>query len=183
MNYIRFHDIVQPNQSETKRLMERIQAVITSRTIISTTSTTSLHYEMPTTYLKQPKSLGQETSHNNMPDFTRVKEWTSEDISYWFDQQHIMKQIHNLYKFQSGIEMLDYAQILLKDPDGQHKIYSQLFTQKYEGELLPPHEFTRFVKAMEQFVKEYSPKSSINKHSTLPVTSAPQMPSRACIII
>lgn len=159
MKYIRFRNPNEPKQSEISDLMERIRAEISPGKNIIATSAAPSHYE--TTRESAPlKSAVRETSPTTA-DLPPISEWTPSDIRRWFDQHGIMSELHDLFRFRSGTEMLDYAQTLVNNRDVQERTYSEIFTQKYQGQLLPPHEFNRFAKALQQLMKENSVVHSI----------------------
>ncbi|CAF1420355.1 unnamed protein product [Adineta ricciae] len=112
----------------------------------------SAHSENPAE-LVPSKSPVQETSSVTV-DLPPIDKWAASDIRRWFQQEGIMDEIYDLYRFRSGLEMLDYAQILSKDRYEQRKIYSQIFKYKHRDQILPPHEFHRFAKAMARLLKE-----------------------------
>ncbi|CAF4765792.1 unnamed protein product, partial [Rotaria sp. Silwood2] len=69
-------------------------------------------------------------------------------------------ELRDLFDFQTGEEMLDYAQLLVKDREKQMNIYAKIFAKKYNGSDMPPHEFNRFAKALEQLLRD-NPRSPI----------------------
>ena len=182
MKYIRFRNVNEPNQSEITDLIERIQAEISrGKNINSTSAIVPLHHDIIDESTQQ-KNLAQETSLVTV-DLPPVSQWTPVNIRHWFNQQGILEQIYYLYGFRSGIEMLDYAQTLSEDRDMQQKTYSQVFTQKYQGQLLPPHEFTRFAKAMEELLKENSTEYLTDKQRTQSKTPTFNKKSSICVIL
>lgn len=74
-----------------------------------------------------------------------------------------MREIHDLFQFRSGIEMVDYAQDLSKDRDAHRQIYPEIFRQQYRGQLLLPHQFNRFAKAMEELSQDYPRNQSVGQ--------------------
>ncbi|CAF3396238.1 unnamed protein product [Rotaria sp. Silwood2] len=104
-------------------------------------------------------------------------QWTSTngDIHTWFEHHRLSIELRDLFDFQTGEEMLDYAPLLVKDREKQMNIYARIFAKKYNGSDMPPHEFNRFAKALEQLQRD-NPRSVIktnpstsNKSSTCTV--------------
>ncbi|CAF1460409.1 unnamed protein product [Adineta steineri] len=181
MKYIRFRNTNEPKHSEIADLMERVRAEISPGKNINTTLTAPLHHETHNELIRQKSPLQEIQS--TIIDFPPIREWTRSDIHLWFNQHDIMEEIYDLFRFISGTEMLDYAQTLAEDRDRQQKTYSQIFTQKYRGQLLPPHEFSRFSKAMEQLLKENSTEHSIDTQLKQSTTSRSNKKSSTCIIL
>ena len=154
MKYIRFRNVNEPNQLEITSLIERIQTELSSDKHSIPTSVAPVHHESSGEGIR-PTSRAEEI-HPRTTDLPPVSEWTSVDIRRWFKHEGIMDQIHDMFAFRSGKEMLDYAQMLLENQDKHQDIYSQIFAQKYKGQLLPPHEFIRFTNAMNQLLKDNS---------------------------
>ncbi|UJR17652.1 hypothetical protein I4U23_004548 [Adineta vaga] len=181
MKYIRFRNTNEPKQSEIQDLIERVRTEITHDKNIIINLTAPSHYDTSKEVIQQKSPI--EDIHSTTVVFPPITEWTTSDIRQWFYQHGIMDEIHDLFRFQSGIEMLDYAQILVRNRDEQEKIYTQIFTQKYSGQLLPPHEFNRFVKAMEQLFKENSTEDTTNKETKQLTTLKSSKKSSTCMIL
>ncbi|CAF4737628.1 unnamed protein product, partial [Rotaria socialis] len=68
-------------------------------------------------------------------------------------------QFRDLFNFQTGEEMLNYAQMLVKDREKHMNTYARIFAQKYNGADMPPHEFNRFATASEKLLRGNRPAS------------------------
>ncbi|CAF3398201.1 unnamed protein product, partial [Rotaria sp. Silwood2] len=74
---------------------------------------------------------------------------TNGDIHAWFEHHRLSIELRDLFDFQTGEEMLDYAQLLVKDHEKQMNIYAKIFAKKYNGSDMPPHKCNRFAKVLE----------------------------------
>ncbi|CAF1675507.1 unnamed protein product [Rotaria magnacalcarata] len=90
-----------------------------------------------------------------------VDQWTSTsgDIHMWFAYNQLSTQFRDLFNFQTGEEMLNYAQMLVKDREKHMNTYARIFAQKYNGADMPPHEFNRFATASEKLLRDNRPSS------------------------
>jgi hypothetical protein len=163
MKYIRFRDIQQLEKNKMTELMNTILSTFPSSKSIDRENR-SLSLPVNQMINSNPISLDQPTSTNN-------------DIHTWFAQQRISIELRNLFDFQSIKEMLDYAELLIKDREKQMNIYARIYSQKYHGNDMPPHEFNRFANALEELLKEKRPSSS-SVRSKSAITNK----SNACII-
>jgi hypothetical protein len=103
---------------------------------------------------------------------------TTNDIHKWFAEHRISTQLRDLFDFQSTEEMLDYAELLIKDREKQMNIYAKIFAEEYDGKSLRPHEFNRFANALEQLLKEKRPSSTSVKPKS-PIL----IKSKTCVIL
>ena len=166
MKYIRIRDIIRPEQS---KMIEILDTVLLSLSSV-TASTDEKH---PTSHSSMISSQCHSISTSNVPitEITSIHRpfdpWTSnsDDIKAWFSHNKISKQIRDLFDFQTGEEMLDYAQLLINDRDKQMNVYAKVYRQTYGGNEMAPHEFNRFAKALEKLYKEHCSSSSITKES------------------
>ncbi|CAF4890588.1 unnamed protein product [Rotaria sp. Silwood1] len=144
MKYIRFRDCSQPDQVKMTELLNTILAALPSSRPLICENLPSPHHHQET---PQPVSIAIQST---TPTFRPVDQWTStdSDIHAWFASNQISIELHDLFNFRTGEEMLDYAQLLIEDRRQQMNIYAKIFTQKYHGRELPPHEFNRFAKAL-----------------------------------
>jgi hypothetical protein len=135
MKYIRFRDIEQLDKNKLTELLNTILSSIQDNHVLSQHSIESLPVVNVTSV-----PIDQQIS-------------TSNDVDTWFAEHRISKQLRDIFDFQSYEEMLDYAELLIKDRDQQMNIYAKIFLQKYGNEM-PPHEFYRFASALERLLKE-----------------------------
>ena len=182
MNYIRFHDVKQPINTEITQLIDRIRAELSKHmdAAVPVTSAAPLHYEVSSSPAQQKSSV--EETYQSTIVLAPIEQWTLADIHLWFAQQHILEQLRDLYQFQSGTEILEYAQDLVNDRVIQQQTYSRLFAKKYEGDELPPHQFNRFANAMSQLLKENSVGHDVAKKTLSSPSNTPQTKSGACVI-
>lgn len=163
MKYIRFRNIDQLDKNKMNELLN---------TIVSTFSTSD---EDNLTHTDPISTIINVIDSSVLPIDQQIS--TDNDIHKWFSQHRISTQFRDLFDFQTIDEMLDYAQLLIKDREKQMNIYARIFSQKYHGNDMPPHEFNRFAIALEQSLKEKRPASASGKsNSSTPVKS------KTCII-
>lgn len=174
MKYVRFRDLLQPEQAKMSELLNTILG--------SLSPSTSLVHEKPPLSIQQPsQTLPISTAIVEKPSTLRpFNQWTSEgnDIAIWFSHYRISPKIRDLFEFQSGKEMLDYAELLVRDRENQMNTYTKVFTEKYNGSVMPPHEFYRFTTAMEELLNTNRSSLSSAKRNSSPVTK-----SSTCIIL
>ncbi len=113
-----------------------------------------------------------------------VDQWTQDDIRHGFVENYILDELHDLYQFRTVNEMLDYVQELVHHRDKHREKYEDLFSKKYDGAKLPPHEFMRFAKALEHLLNNNSSKlvSPIKQQPSTSTTSTKQK-SSSCVIL
>lgn len=174
MKYVRFRNPDEPKQSEIMTLIERIRAEISVGNTPIIRSTAPPHHEP----LNEPVR-----PQNDVTERPPIAQWRVDEIERWFQQHGIMEDIYELYRFRSGTEMLDYARILAKNRDEQQKVYTQIFAQKYGGQLLPPHEFHRFANAMEELRKENAIEHPDDQQSAPSMALKSNKPSSTCILV
>jgi hypothetical protein len=158
LKYIRFRDLLEPNPDKSSELLNTVlSSLAPSDKPLKTTAPPPSQGDSPSVSF---------TDHNLRP----FNQWTSsgKDIAAWFAHHHLSNQLRDLFDFQSGEEMLDYAQLLMKDRENQMQIYANIYAEKYHSSQLPPHEFIRFAKALEQLVKDQQLSSSPGK-SDVPI--------------
>jgi hypothetical protein len=182
MNYIRFRDVKQPIPTETTQLIDRIRAELSKHmdAAVPVTSVVPLHDEVSSSPAQQKSSV--EETYQSTAVLAPIEQWTHADIHLWFAQQHILEQLRDLYQFQSGTEMLEYAQDLVNDRVTQQQTYSRLFVKKYGGDELPPHQFNRFANAIGQLLKENSVGHDVVKKALSPPSNTSQTKSGACLL-
>ncbi|CAF2895251.1 unnamed protein product [Rotaria sp. Silwood2] len=168
MKYIRFRDSGQSDQVKMTELLNTILATLPlSGSLICANLSSSLHHQ------PAPHPI-HNVIQSTTATFRSVNQWTSTDgdILAWFTSNEISIELHDLFNFRIGEEMLDYAQLLIEDRRQQMNIYAKIFAQKYHGNELPPHEFNRFAKALEQLLKENRPSVSVtNPNASVPIKS------------
>ncbi|CAF1040417.1 unnamed protein product [Rotaria sordida] len=170
MKYIRFRDL-QPEQTKMVELLNTILLSLKSMDHENLPSPSQHH----TITLSVAGTTAEETSILRPFD-----QWTStgNDVASWFAHHRISRKLRDLFEFQTGKEMLDYAELLIKDREKQMNIYAKIFAEKYNGSEMPPHEFYRFATAMEQLLNDNrSSLSSVNKNASIPIKSS------TCIIL
>jgi hypothetical protein len=165
MKYIRFRDLGQLDKNKMTELLN---------TILSSLSSPKTENRLLSQHCIEPSP---EVNVTSVPvDPLDQQTSTSNDIHTWFAEHRISEQLRDIFDFQSNEEMLDYAELLIKDRDQQMNIYARIFAQKY-GKDMPPHEFYRFASALERLLKEKRPSSiSVKLNSPIPIKSS------ACII-
>ncbi|CAF3800289.1 unnamed protein product, partial [Rotaria sp. Silwood1] len=183
MKYIRFRGLFESEQSKMTEFLNTILASFPStKTPINENTSTQLPNHgtpPPSNHLMLPLSP---PTHQSLSSFNTLatqsipvvsqrpcNQWTSSngDIHAWFAYHRLSTELRDLFDFQTGEEMLDYAQLLIKDCEKQMNIYARIFAKKYNGNDMPPHEFNRFAKALEQLLRD-NPRSPMK---TNPSTS------------
>ncbi len=150
LKYVRFRDLQQLDKNKLEELLNTILSSLSSP--ISKPSI-------------EPSPVVNDNNSNQQPS-------TNNEIDAWFIEHRISKQLQDIFDFQSVEEMLDYAELLIKDRDQQMNIYARIFKQKY-GNDMPPHEFYRFAGALERSLNEKRPSSiSIKPKSAAPAKSS-----------
>ncbi|CAF3544814.1 unnamed protein product [Rotaria socialis] len=156
LKYVRFRDLLQPDSS---KLTELVNTVISSlpqgKTMAIKHLSSPQHHDPPISTVSVTL-----LAPLNLRPFDQLT-WSVEDIHNWFAYHHISRELRDLFDFQNGEEMLDYAQLLTKDREKQMKIYSNVYAKKYAGNEMAPHDFIRFSKALKQLFKEHQPVSSV----------------------
>lgn len=173
MKYIRFRDFHQLDKNKMTELLNTIlssfsslQPIIhkdplSSERHIKSSSVSNVTSSMPISL----HSLDQQTS-------------TNDDIHTWFADHRISPQLRDLFDFQSTEEMLDYAELLIEDRRKQMNLYAKIFSQKYNGNDMPPHEFNRFANFLERLLEEKRLSSiSLKRNSSVPIKS------NSCVIV
>ena len=155
MKYIRFRDLHQIDTNKKNELMNTI--------LLSSKPTDRDHRSSVTPIVNSnpiaPPSFDPSTS-------------TNREIDAWFTQHRISSELRQLFDFQSIDEMLEYAELLIKDREKQMNIYSKIYSQQYHGNEMPPHEFNRFANGLEQLLREKRPSSVRSKSAMLNQSSA-----------
>jgi hypothetical protein len=173
MKYIRFRDLYQIEKNKMTELLNTILASLSSsKPIIQENHVPLQHHIEPPPVVNHINSTSAPLHPLDRPAST------SNAIHAWFAEHRISTQLRDLFDFQSSEEMLDYAELLIKDREKQMDIYARIFTQKYRGNDLPPHEFNRFANALERLLKEKRPSSTFVKP-----TSAMPVKSGTCTIL
>ncbi|CAF3613199.1 unnamed protein product [Rotaria sp. Silwood1] len=173
MKYVRFRDLLQPEQAKMVELLNTILVSLSA-------STTMVHENLPPLSQHHIIPLSVTATTEETTAFRPFDQWTStgNDIPAWFTHHRISSKLRDLFEFQTGKEMLDYAELLIKDREKQMNIYAKIFSEKYNGSEMPPHEFYRFATAMEQLLNDNrSSLSSTNRNASIPIKS------RSCIIL
>jgi hypothetical protein len=167
MKYIHFRDLHQLEKNKMTELLNSILPSLSSSTLVApqnrSLSSQTVNHAMNTTSVSLI-SLDQQTSPGN-------------DIHAWFAHHRISSQIRDLFDFQSTEEMLDYAELLIKDREKQMDIYARIFAQNY-GNDMPPHECNRFANALERLLKEKRPSFTSSR-----LKSAMVEKSSTCVIL
>lgn len=168
IKYVRFRNLHQLERNKMTELLNTILLSLSSSTSVSQEDrSSSQHYIESPTVVNVTNSISIPLCPADQQTST-----TNNDIHTWFAQHRISTQLRDLFDFQSNEEMLDYAQLLIKDREKQMDIYARIFAQKY-GNDMPPHEFNRFANALERLLKDNQPPStSIKPNSTVPIKSS-----------
>ncbi|CAF3241048.1 unnamed protein product [Rotaria sp. Silwood2] len=167
MKYVRFRDLLQPEQTKIDELLNTI--------VLSLSSSTSLVHEnisAPSQHRSIKLTVAGVTEETS--SLRPFNQWTPEsnDVAAWFTQHRISSKLRDLFEFQTTKEMIDYGELLIKNREKQMNIYTKIFAEKYYGSEMPPHEFYRFATALEELVKDKrSSSSSANKNSSIPIKS------------
>ncbi|CAF1586768.1 unnamed protein product [Rotaria sp. Silwood1] len=169
MKYVRFRE---PFGSQQNKATELLNTILVS--LSPTQTLPNEHVSVQPTPLSNhkisspPPSLSPSTHQppltlntvttqpTTVTTFRPLNQWTSTsgDIQAWFAHHRLSIELRDLFDFQSGDEMLDYAQLLISDRENQMKIYTRIFSKKYNGSDMPPHEFNRFAKALENLLRD-----------------------------
>ncbi|CAF1030998.1 unnamed protein product [Rotaria sordida] len=168
MKYIRFRDLIQPEQT---KIVELMNAILLSLSV----STPVVHENLPSSSQQHTITLSIPATTKETSTLRPFNQWTSSgnDITAWFAHHRISRRLCDLFEFQTGKEMLDYAELLIKDRENQMNIYAKIFAEKYNGSVMPPHEFYRFSAAMKELLNDNrSSLSSANKNSLMPTKSS-----------
>ncbi|CAF2652659.1 unnamed protein product [Rotaria sp. Silwood2] len=173
MKYVRFRDLLQPEQTKIDELLNTILlSLSSSKSLVhENISAPSQHHSIKLTVA----GATEETS-----SLRPFNQWTPEsnDVAAWFTQHRISSKLRDLFEFQTTKEMIDYGELLIKNREKQMNIYTKIFAEKYYGSEMPPHEFYRFATALEELVKDKrSSSSSANKNSSIPIKS------NTCVIL
>jgi len=154
MKYIRFRDL---HQLEKIKMTELLNTILSS--VSPSKSVIQENHLLPQHHTESP-SINQATNStpSAIPPFEQPSS-TDNNIDAWFAQHRISTQLRDLFDFQTREEMLDYAELLIKDREKQMDIYGRIFAKKYHGNDMPPHEFNRFANALERLLKENRPSS------------------------
>ncbi|CAF3993332.1 unnamed protein product [Rotaria sordida] len=160
IKYVRFRGAFGSEQNKIIELSNTILATLSSQTLHDDNSY-PLHSSHHVVSLPSPPPQQQQqqqhlSSTNSIQQISIVtlrpfNQWTStgDDIHQWFAYHRLSSELRDLYDFQTGEEMLEYAKIL-----------------KYNGEELPPHEFNRFALALEKLLRENLPPTTTTNPST-----------------
>ncbi|CAF1319567.1 unnamed protein product [Rotaria sp. Silwood1] len=182
IKYVRFRGAFGSEQNKIIELSNTILATLSPQTLHDDDSY-PLHLSHHVVSLPSPPSpppQQQQQQHqqhlsstNSIQQISIVtlrlfNQWTStgDDINQWFAYHRLSNKLRDLYDFQTGEEMREYAKILVKDREKQMHIYERLFSKKYNGEELPPHEFNRFALALEKLLRENLPPTTTTNPST-----------------
>lgn len=153
IKYVRFRGSF---ESEQNKINELVNTILSS--FSSTPSSNEQNILTPVVIPHESLPLKETSSPQSISlNIVRpVEQWTSTngDIHAWFANNQISTQLRNLFNFQSGEEMVTYAQMLIKDREKHLNIYSKIYAQTYNGNDLPPHEFNRFTNALEKLLKD-----------------------------
>jgi hypothetical protein len=76
-----------------------------------------------------------------------VEKWTRKDISQWFDDNHIHRELIDLYDFQHGMDLILYGQCLRPDWQIEYNDMKERYQQKHNAQLYRD-QFVRFVGAV-----------------------------------
>ena len=164
LKYIRFRDQSQLDSNKLTELSDTVQSYIpsTKNAILKATQPLTQHYS--------PKLTKASTSNTATAPLAPTDQRSSsgEDVETWFNHHQISNRLSALFNFQSREEMLDYAILVEKDREKQMNIYTKIYSQTYSGEELPPHEFLRFARALEQLAKSNprSEQKNVNQKSS-----------------
>ncbi|CAF4090625.1 unnamed protein product [Rotaria sordida] len=183
MKYVRFRGPFESEQNKMTELLNTIFSSLSSAKIPinenlsaqppnhSTPSPSpSNHVMLPLSSLPHQSSSSLNTFATQPTPVASLRpcnQWTSTsgDIHAWFVHHRLSTELRDLFDFQTGEEMLDYAQLLIKDREKQMNIYERIFAKKYNGSDMPPHEFNRFAKALEQLLRD-NPSPTMKKNSS-----------------
>lgn len=147
MKYIRFKDI---RQLDENKINELINTILSSISSSKPNEIQDYSHSIPTTktILLSTNPINEEQRSND------------ENLDKWFNENRISKEVRLLFDFQSLDELMDYGQLLIKDPEKQMNIYSRIYSQTFYGNDLPPHQFNRFAIQLQKLLKEQRPSSS-----------------------
>ncbi|CAF2971370.1 unnamed protein product [Rotaria sp. Silwood2] len=156
-------------QFNTKGWLEQSKATELLNTILTSFSSAKIpinenlsaqspHHGTPpaSSHAVSPFIFTSTTQQTPVVNVRPIDEWisTGGDINSWFAQHRLSTELGDLYDFQNGEEMPDYAQLLMKNREKQMDIYTRIYAKKYNGSDLPPHEFNRFSRVLEQLLRD-----------------------------
>ena len=73
-----------------------------------------------------------------------IEKWTKQDILQWFDDNHIHRELVDLYDFRNGTDLLLYGQSLRSDWQLEYNDMRERYQQTYDR-ILYRDRFVRFV--------------------------------------
>ncbi|UJR07250.1 hypothetical protein I4U23_011538 [Adineta vaga] len=149
LKYIRFKN---ENQLEEKKKTELLNTILSS-------------LSLKLSHVTNKENLSPSSEHQFEESSSNLNE-----IQKWFQSNRLSKEFYDLFQFETREEMFDYAQLLFKDREKQMNIYEKIYSQKYHGKQMPPHEFLRFTKSLEQFIND-------------DLNSSTQIKSKTCILL
>jgi len=81
-----------------------------------------------------------------------IKQWNDKDVQQWFINNHLISELYEFYQFQNGNELLLYAQAIssstwTKEYERIKSRFEKTFSQQKQ---LSPHEFLKFINALER---------------------------------
>ena len=158
LKYIRFKDTRQLDENKMNEL---------TNTILSSISSSKPH-EIQDYSHSIPIARTVLLSTNPINKEQRLND---ENVEKWFNENRISKEVRLLFDFESLDELIDYGQLLIKDPEKQMNIYSKIYSQRFSGNDLPPHQFHRFAISLEKLLKEKRPSSSSKRSNQSKICS------------
>lgn len=65
----------------------------------------------------KPEKDDDSSEHDKIPLSNRkpIEQWTSKEIAQWFDENNISHELHDIYNFRNGTELLLYGKCLRSD--------------------------------------------------------------------
>ncbi|CAF4944676.1 unnamed protein product, partial [Rotaria sp. Silwood1] len=150
VKYIRFRGAFGSEQNKIIELSNTILATLSPQTLHDHDSYPlhSSHHvvSLPSQPSSPPQQQQQHQQHlsstNSIQQISIVtlrpfNQWTStgDDINQWFAYHRLSNKLRDLYDFQTGEEMREYAKILVKDREKQIHIYERLFSKKYNDKI------------------------------------------------
>ncbi|CAF1141541.1 unnamed protein product [Rotaria sp. Silwood1] len=131
MKYIRIRNLVRPDEAKMTDILNTILSSLPSSTSLIHEKISLADHSKP---LSQHHSISTSIASSTKSTIAlrSFEQWTSagNDINDWFASNRISTQIRDLFDFQAKEEMLEYAQLLMKDREHQMNIYAKIYHQK-----------------------------------------------------
>ncbi|CAF3090716.1 unnamed protein product [Rotaria sp. Silwood2] len=114
VKYVRFKDIKQLNQTKTDDLLNTIlESLKSSQNLAENPPVIRPIFKKMLADEPAPISRKNSIGNTTLLPLDKWSSATIDDIKQWFSHHHISVKLQDLYNFQTGQEMLQYAQMLI----------------------------------------------------------------------